>query len=164
MYRPILKLPKTKSEKIWNYIGGGKFVVSIIYIIFAWFELPNEIPAHFNGVGEVDRWGSKVELFILPFIGLFLWIVMGLLERAPHMHNYPARLNENNVEAFYLNSRKILNEVKNLCLIFFAFISFQMVRIGLGETNSLGWWVLPVILLGTAIPIIKGIIATAKIK
>uniref|UniRef100_UPI0020C079FD DUF1648 domain-containing protein n=1 Tax=Bacillus velezensis TaxID=492670 RepID=UPI0020C079FD len=77
MYRPIFKLPKTKSEKIWNYIGGGIFVVSIIYIIFAWFELSNEIPAHFNGVGEVDRWGSKVELFILPFIGLKIWIVMG---------------------------------------------------------------------------------------
>ena len=30
---------------------------------------------------------------------------MGLLEKAPHMHNYPARLNESNVKAFYLNSK-----------------------------------------------------------
>lgn len=164
MYRPILKLPKTKSEKIWDYIGGSAFIVSIIYIILLWGKIPSEIPGHFNGLGEVDRWGSKIELFILPFIGLFLWIVLGLLEKAPHMHNYPARLNESNVRAFYLNSRKILNEVKNLCLILFAFISIQMVRIGLDEANSIGWWFLPVIIIGTAIPIIKGIIATAKIK
>ncbi|KGR82387.1 MULTISPECIES: DUF1648 domain-containing protein [Lysinibacillus] len=164
MYRPILKLPKTKSEKIWDYIGGSIFILSIFYIILAWGKLPDEIPGHFNGMGEVDRWGSKIELFILPFIGLFLWIVMGLLEKAPHMHNYPSRLNESNVKAFYLNSRKILNQVKNICLILFAFISIQMVRIGLGEVNSLGWWFLPIVLIVVLIPIIKGFITSSKIK
>lgn len=164
MYRPILKLPKTKVEKLWDYIGCGSFVLSILYIFFMWGEMPEEIPGHFNGVGEVDRWGSKIELFILPFIGTFLWILLSLLEKAPHMHNYPARLNENNVEAFYLNSRKTLNEIKNLCLIIFAAISFQMVQIAIGEIETLGWWFLPIVLMGTAIPIIKGIVATFKIK
>lgn len=164
MFRPILKLPKTRSEKIWDYIGGSIFILSIFYIILAWGKLPDEIPGHFNGMGEVDRWGAKIELFILPFIGLFLWMLMGLLEKVPHMHNYPSRLDESNVEAFYLNSRKILNEVKNICLILFAFISVQMVRIGLGEVNSLGWWFLPIVLIGVFIPIIKGIITSYKIK
>lgn len=164
MYRPILKLPKTRVEKIWDYIGGSIFILSIFYIILAWGKLPDEIPGHFNGLGEVDRWGAKIELFILPFIGLFLWIVMGLLEKAPHMHNYPSRLNESNVKAFYMNSRKILNQVKNICLILFAFISFQMVRIGLGEVNSLGWWFLPIVLIAVFIPIIKGFITSYKIK
>lgn len=164
MYRPILKLPKTKYEKIWDYIGGGLFVLSILYIFVMWGKLPEEIPGHFNGAGEVDRWGSKIELLILPFIGLFLWILLGLLEKAPHMHNYPARLNESNVEAFYLNSRKGLNEIKNLCLILFAAISFQMIRIALGEAENIGWWFLPTVLIVIAIPIIKGIVATTKIK
>ncbi|MFJ7737024.1 DUF1648 domain-containing protein [Lysinibacillus sp. NPDC097287] len=164
MYRPILDLPKTKSEKVWDWIGGGIFLASILYIIIMWGQLPDEVPGHFNGAGEVDRWGSKVELFILPFIGLFLWILLGLLEKAPHMHNYPARLNENNVEAFYLNSRKILNDVKNYCLIIFAVISFQMVRIALGDAQSLGWWFLPLVIIGTAYPIIKGLVMNTKIK
>ncbi|MGE7694857.1 DUF1648 domain-containing protein [Lysinibacillus sp. NPDC094177] len=164
MYRPILKLPKTTYEKIWDYIGGGLFVLSILYIFVMWGKLPEEIPGHFNGAGEVDRWGSKIEVLIVPFIGIFLWILLGLLEKAPQMHNYPARLNESNVEAFYLNSRKLLNEIKNLCLILFAAISFQMVRIALGEAVSLGGWFLPIVLIATAIPIIKGIVATTKIK
>ena len=164
MYRPILELPKTKRERVWDYIGGGIFLASIFYIIVIWGKLPDEVPAHFNGAGEVNRWGSKVELFILPFIGLFLWILMGLLEKAPHMHNYPARLNESNVEAFYLNSRKLLNEIKNLCLILFAIISVQIVRIALGEAQSLGWWFLPILLIGMAIVIIKGLVAASKIR
>ncbi|GAB0170309.1 DUF1648 domain-containing protein [Lysinibacillus sp. CTST325] len=164
MYRPILKLPKTKYEKIWDFIGGGLFVLSIFYIVVMWGQLPEKIPGHFNGAGEVNRWGSKIELLILPFIGILLWILLGLLEKIPHIHNYPARLNESNVEAFYLNSRKILNEIKNLCLITFAAISFQMVRIAIGEAESIGWWFLPVVLIVTAIPIIRGIVTTTKIK
>ena len=164
MYRPILDLPKTKREKVWDWIGGGIFLVSILYIIVVWGKIPDGVPAHFNGAGEVDRWGSKFELFLLPFIGLFLWILLSLLEKAPHMHNYPARLSESNVEAFYLNSRKILNEVKNYCLILFAVISFQMVRIALGDVQSLGWWFLPLVIIGTAVPIIKGIVMNTKIK
>ncbi|QPQ28961.1 DUF1648 domain-containing protein [Lysinibacillus sp. JNUCC 51] len=153
MYRPMLKLPKTKYEKIWDYFGGGLFVLSILYIFVMWGKLPEEIPGHFNGAGEVDRWGSKM-----------LWILLVLLEKAPHMHNYPARLNESNVEAFYLNSRKGLNEIKNLCLILFAAISFQMIRIALGKAENIGWWFLPIVLIVIAIPIIKGIVATTKIK
>lgn len=164
MYRPILKLPKTKFEKLWDYIGCGIFMLSILYIFIMWGKIPEEVPGHFNGAGEVDRWGTKIELFILPFIGVFLWILLSLLEKAPHMHNFPARLNENNVKAFYLNSRKTLNEIKNLCLIIFAVISFQMVRIAIGEVETIGWWLLPIVLIGTAIPIIKGIVATFKIK
>ena len=164
MYRPILKLPKTKFEKLWDYIGCGIFMLSILYIFIMWSEIPEEVPGHFNGAGEVDRWGTKIELFILPFIGVFLWVLLSLLEKAPHMHNYPARLNENNVKVFYLNSRKTLNEIKNLCLIIFAVISFQMVRIAIGEIETIGWWLLPIVLIGTAIPIIKGIVATFKIK
>ncbi|MFJ7915110.1 MULTISPECIES: DUF1648 domain-containing protein [Lysinibacillus] len=164
MYRPILKLPKTRYEKIGDFIGGGLFILSIFYIVVMWGQLPEKIPGHFNGAGEVNRWGSKIELLILPFIGILLWILLGLLEKIPHIHNYPARLNESNVEAFYLNSRKILNEIKNLCLIIFTAISFQMVRIALGEAESLGWWFLPLVLIVMAIPIIRGIVVATKIK
>lgn len=164
MYRPIINLPKAKREKVWDCLGGGVFLASIVYIIVMWGKLPDEIPGHFNGAGEVDRWGTKIELFILPFIGLLLWVLMGLLEKVPHLHNYPARLNESNVERFYLNSRKLLNEIKNICLMIFALISFQMVQIALGEAQSLGWWFLPLVIIGAGVPIIKGMIELSKIK
>lgn len=164
MYRPIINLPKAKREKVWDCLGGGVFLASIVYIIVMWGKLPDEIPGHFNGAGEVDRWGTKIELFILPFIGLLLWVLMGLLEKVPHLHNYPARLNESNVERFYLNSRKLLNEIKNICLMIFAIISFQMVQIALGEAQSLGWWFLPLVIIGAGVPIIKGMIELSKIK
>lgn len=164
MYRPILKLPKTTAERIWNLVGGLFFISSIIYPIVVWGSLPDEIPGHFNEMGKVDRYGSKIELLILPFIGFFLWGIMDLLERNPHMHNYPARLNESNVEAFYLSSRKMLNVLKNICLLLFSIISFQTVRIALGEAESLGVWFLPIVIVAIVAPIVAVIIKQRNIK
>ena len=163
-YRPVLYLPKTTAERIWNRIGGLFFVVSIIYAIIKWGNLPSEIPAHFDGLGVVDRYGSKFELLILPLCGLLLWVFLDFIERKPHLYNYPARLNESNVEAFYFSSRRMLNIVKNNCLILFAFISFQTIRIALGEASSLGIWFLPIALIGTFVPIVVGIIQQKNIK
>ena len=39
-----------------------------------------------------------------------------------------------------------------------------MVRIALGEAESLGWWFLPLVLIVTAMPIIRGIVVATKIK
>lgn len=162
--RPVLNLPKTLSERVWNIIGAALFIASVIYIFLKWGSLPNEVPAHFDGAGVVDRYGSKFELFILPLVGVFTWVLLEVLERKPHVHNYPARLNEFNAEAFYRSSRKLLNMVKNSCLLIFAFISIQTVRIGLGEITSLGTWFLPFVLVVTFVPVGLAIFQQMRIK
>lgn len=49
----------------------------LVISVFAFSLLPEQIPAHFNLAGEVDRWGSRLEIFILPV----LVAVIGLLYR-----------------------------------------------------------------------------------
>ncbi|MFC7684806.1 DUF1648 domain-containing protein [Ureibacillus sp. GCM10028918] len=121
-HRPILHLPKTKFEMMMDAIGIVLFVGSIVFLIMNWDGIPDKVPVHFNGAGEVDRFGSRVELIILPIIGLFIFVLMSLLEKVPHMHNYPNRINESNAELFYLPSRKLLNVIKNICLVMFAYL------------------------------------------
>lgn len=162
--RPVLQIPKTLSERMWNVVGATLFIASIIYIFLKWGSLPSEVPAHFDGAGVVNRYGSKFEMLILPIIGLFTWVLLEVLERKPHIHNYPARLNASNAEAFYKSSRKLLNMVKNTCLILFAIISIQTVRIGLGEITSLGVWFLPMLLVVMFLPIGLVIIQQMRIK
>lgn len=163
-YRPILKIPKTKIEKVFDFIGIGLFLLSIVYIIIQWRGIPDEVPGHFNAAGEVDRWGSKFELLMLPIIGFFMMFMMGVFEKAPHMHNYPKRLNESNVEQFYLNSRKMLNSLKNICLIVFAYLNVVMVQIALGQATSIGNWFLPALIIAVLIPMGIGIYKQVKIK
>ncbi|MEA4821717.1 MAG: DUF1648 domain-containing protein, partial [Erysipelotrichales bacterium] len=45
------------------------FLVTIIF----WFFLPDSIPAHYNALGEIDRWGSKYEMIIIPIASLVMY-------------------------------------------------------------------------------------------
>lgn len=163
-YRPILQLRKTKKEWLFDWIGMSIFISSLLYTVLKWSYLPEQMPMHVNSAGEVDRYGSKWELFLLPSIGLVVWGMMHWLEKKPHVHNYPARLNEHNVEAFYLNSRLMLNMTKNSCLLLFAFIQIQMIRISSVEAATFGKAFIPILLVIIFVPMGIGIYKQTKIR
>ncbi len=52
-----------KSRIIWIFVA-----ISLIIAAVAFNILPDEIPAHYNFEGEVDRMGSKSETFIYPIM------------------------------------------------------------------------------------------------
>ena len=162
--RPKLKIPKTKGEWILDLIGYSFYISSIILLVIVWSKLPQEVPAHYNALGEVDRWGSKWELLILPMIGAFIAMMMQVFERYPEWHNYPKRFSESNASQFYLHSRKLINQMKNICLVIFAVILLESVSISLGWWAGSGVWFLPVLLLAVFIPIGVGIYNQKKIK
>ncbi|NBJ67924.1 MULTISPECIES: hypothetical protein [Clostridia] len=43
----------------------------------------------------------------------FYSAIYGFIENYPESHNYPKRFNEANAKKFYLNSRKMINQLKN---------------------------------------------------
>ncbi|MBQ8237766.1 MAG: DUF1648 domain-containing protein [Oscillospiraceae bacterium] len=53
------------------------FVLTGIFLTIA----PDQIPAHYNIRGEVDRWGSKYEFLVMPVINLLFGIFMAWLAR-----------------------------------------------------------------------------------
>ncbi|WP_114556562.1 DUF1648 domain-containing protein [Bacillus sp. PF5] len=162
--RPKIKIQKTKSEWIWDIIGYSFFLGSIIFLIIIWGKLPEEVPGHYNAAGVVDRWGLKSELLILPIIGVFILLLMQTLEKFPEVHKYPQRFNELNANQFYLNSRKLINQLKNVCLAIFAFIQFETISIALNWSSGFSKLFLPIIIIGTVIPIVIGIIKQRRIK
>jgi hypothetical protein len=48
------------------------------YLTYRHAGLPLQIPLHFDVAGGVDRAGTPVEIFFLPFIGLAVWAFNGL--------------------------------------------------------------------------------------
>lgn len=162
--RPKVNIPKTKGEWVWDVLGYTAYIGSIILLIIVWSQLPEKIPAHFNGAGEVDRWGSKGELLILPMVGAFTALMLQVFEKYPEWHNYPKRFNETNAEKFYLHSRKLLNQVKNICFILFGLLLFESISIALEWREGFGVWFLPSILIAVFFPMGLGIYKQRRIK
>jgi uncharacterized membrane protein len=152
--RQTIIIPKTKSEKVWDIIGYSYLIGTIFFLVMVWVNLPDQVPAHFNGFGEVDRWGSKWELIILPIISIFLLLMMQFLEHHPEWHNYPARLNESNAKSFYLLSRKIMNIEKNICLLILQTIQMESIAIAFDWFNGFGIWFLPTAVLAALLPLL----------
>lgn len=140
--RPRLKIPKTRFEILFDCITIVIFGLSVVYLISVWAMLPTEVPAHYNATGEVDRWGSKWELIIMPIIAFVMWISLTLLEKYPHLYNYP-KLTKENVQAQYKNARLMLNVLKNIIVLLFIYISWNDIQVAFGDSESIGIWFVP---------------------
>ncbi|HIP49054.1 MAG TPA: DUF1648 domain-containing protein [Lutibacter sp.] len=42
--------------------------IPFIYLAYVWNSLPEKVPMHWNIKGEIDRWGEKEELILIPFL------------------------------------------------------------------------------------------------
>ena len=52
-------------------------LLPFIYLFIIWNTLPSQVPMHWNLQGDIDRYGNKQELFIIPFaLPFFIYIIM----------------------------------------------------------------------------------------
>ncbi|MFD1707709.1 DUF1648 domain-containing protein [Siminovitchia sediminis] len=161
--KPKVDIPKTVFEKVFDGVGFIVFTGWIIYMIVIWNDLPAQVPGHYDGAGNITRMGSKMELIILPVIAGFLTVFLSFIEKHPEWHNY-INLNENNIEFQYKNSRMMLNVLKNIMIIIFAFLSWRTIQVGLGKAESLGAWFMLVFLALTFLPMLFFIIRSVRHK
>lgn len=58
----------------------GIVLLPFIYLAYIWNQLPDKVPMHWNIKGEIDRYGEKIELIIipilLPLLVYFIFIVV----------------------------------------------------------------------------------------
>lgn len=144
--RPKLALPKTRFEIIFDCLTLCVLLVTLGYLVTIWKMLPAEVPAHYNIVGEVDRWGSKWEILVTPMIAILMWLGMTVLEKYPHVYNY-LNLRKDNVAVQYLNARLLLHVIKNMFALLFAYVTWNDIQVALEKSESLSGY-FPFVFLG----------------
>lgn len=54
----------------------GIVLLPFIYLAYIWNQLPEKVPTHWNINGEIDRYGEKIELIIIPILlPLLMYII-----------------------------------------------------------------------------------------
>ncbi|MES2389513.1 MAG: DUF1648 domain-containing protein [Bacteroidota bacterium] len=140
-------------------------MIAILWLLAIWsyFTMPEIIPVHFNGSGTADSFGPRGSIFILPAVGTLVFGLLTLLNKVPHVFNYPAAITPENAEAHYTNATRMLRYMKlSICVLFIVLVFFTM-QTAKGNTNGLGVWFMPFILGIVFIPIVVSVFKARKI-
>lgn len=49
---------------------------TILFLIIYWKHIPEQVPTHFDGAGQVTAWGDKTTVLILPIVGAVSYLLL----------------------------------------------------------------------------------------
>lgn len=133
-----------------------------ILTVTAFFKMPDTIPTHFNASGQVDNYGNKETIFILPIIATIIFIGLTILNHYPHIFNYASRITEVNAEYQYSMASKTIRFLKLIIAILFTIIVLDTFLTSINKANGLGSWFLPLTFGLMSLPTMYAIIISFK--
>ena len=162
--RPLIKVKKDKVDLMLD-------VASIIGLMFIWIytfthfsKLPETIPTHFNIKGDIDNYGSKYTLWILPVVITFINILFRILYNYPHKFNYIVKITDDNAAKQYLLVLRITRIIIMNITFLFGFIIVKVVDGAYQKSSTLEWWFIPLLEISMIAPIVYLAIASGSSK
>lgn len=122
-----MKLKYTKLQLVLEIIGLLFLVGMIVFIYTHWDQIPQQVPMHYNARGEIDSWGSKYQIFILPIISILLYSFITVISFFPQIWNVPVQITDENKEAVYLSTKNLIIFVKVEILAIFFYLNYHTV-------------------------------------
>lgn len=138
--RPRLKLKLTQADKTVEIIGW-LLIFALWSLTFINFNsLPDIIPTHYNGAGVADGFGDKWMILTLPLVATVLFVAMTILNKFPHIFNYPTDVTAENALRQYTNATRFIRYLKVIIVLIFGLIAYQTIRHANGQIEGLGTW------------------------
>lgn len=128
--RPKIKISLTRCDYILEATSLWLLVASFLYTWISYQNLPESIPSHYNIKGEVDDYGNKAIIFVLPAISLVLHVLLTVLSFFPQLFNYPVSITQANALKQYTLATKALRVLKISLTTTFALILWTVVNPG----------------------------------
>lgn len=144
--RPKLELKLSKTDQMIEIIGWVLVISVWVMTLVNYQSLPEVIPTHYNGSGVADGFGDKWMILTLPLVSTILFIGLSVLNKFPHVFNYPTPITPENAFTQYKNATRLIRILKVIVVIIFGHIAFQTIRHANGQTEGLGTWFLPFVL------------------
>ena len=160
--RPKITLIPTTADKLVELLGWLILLVLWGLTISHFSTLPDTIPTHFNASGEADGFGSKASIIGLPVIASLLFVGLTVLNRYPHIFNYPTAITEDNALRLYTLATRMLRYLKLVLILVFGGIEFMTIQHATGKAAGLGAWFLPLTLVLIFIPLIYFVIKSVQ--
>ncbi|MDP4164393.1 MAG: DUF1648 domain-containing protein [Bacillota bacterium] len=157
-----MKLKYTKFQIALETIGLLLLVGMIVFVYTQWNQIPQQVPMHYNAMGEIDSWGNKNVILFLPAISILLYAIITTVSFFPQAWNVPVQITDENKEAVYLSTKNLLILMKVEMLTSFFYINYHTVTVQPLPITFLPAFL--IIIFGTLIFFIRRIIRLGKRK
>lgn len=153
-------LKKTCYDRVSEALSAISLVAVFIPLLF-YNQLGegNIIPVHYNSAGEIDAWGNRSSLWILPLLALLFYIGFSVLEKYYKRWNFPIKITVGNAASVYRAGVSLVRRLKLFFLLIFAYLNNSSLAVALGYDIRWNRYILTgflFILLGTtAVYLIK---------
>lgn len=138
--KPTVK--KSKTDKILNCLSRIILIGTTMFLICYWKYIPAQVPMHHDFAGNIDRWGAKGELLILPILAWLIYALISILEHFPGSWNTGVTVTEENKERVYAVLLHMIITMKLSVVLIFSSLIIQSAL--LWEMPD--WW-LPAVLV-----------------
>ncbi|MFI3268468.1 MAG: DUF1648 domain-containing protein [Rikenellaceae bacterium] len=117
---PKIKIPLKFYDKMIEALCIAVILAMFVYIIINYSNLPDTIPILINAQDEVDNYGNKNLVFILPAIAVFAYIALTILGK--HIHKFkqlvpPVQNTKINVYSYYYIWTRHIRHLKLIAII-----------------------------------------------
>ena len=112
--------PTTRYQRIAGILAPLILLGSIVYILIIWHKLPEQIPTHYNFSGEIDGYGGRGSLLLMPVIGLVTDLTVAICGRFPKSWNTGVRVTVLNRVRVYRLVRDLMADLRLACAVMFG--------------------------------------------
>ena len=137
-----MKTENTRADRILDLLGWILLIGTLVYLILGWPSFPDQIPMHYNGAGEIDRWGGKGEIIFIEVMMWILYLGIGVVEKYPQIWNTGVEVTAKNKEKIYRTLKYMLKTLKFLTALIFAYLIVNSL-----QSVPLPGWFTPVVVI-----------------
>ena len=145
--RPKIKIEKEPLDWLMEFFGIAAAVFMIVYPLYYYGSMPDQVPTHFGPNGLPDAYGSKENIWALPIIGGATYFILVVINRYPHTFNFPTKITEENAHAQYQIATRLIRSINTVMAGFFAYIVYGMVETALERKGGLGTYAIGLFLV-----------------
>ena len=159
---PKVHIPNSSIDHAIDAFSALLLILSWVYLLFNYAEIPETIPTHYNLKGVADGFGEKSELFTLVGIGTGSFIVLYILNFFPHKMNHLAEITEENAAYHYTVAKKMIRFINLGMAITFSYLATKTAHNALNGEANLDAWMTPIILVVLFAPLAYYLFKLAK--
>jgi len=124
-----------------------KMLIIIGYIAMQYGALPELIPSHYGVGGEPDAFGKKSTLLLLLAITIGSYVGMFILNKFPHVFNYPTEVTSENARSLYKKATRMIRSLNTVIVVAMSYIIYATIQTAFNKQDGLGNYFMPVFLV-----------------